>query len=92
MNGGLSRFCVEHGTGSTAVLIARLRAGTGVDDGDGASLVDERNMGVTKAHHVVGECGKARESGAAGVNVFIVWFPRTSMNKQNFGSSKLKFT
>ena len=84
MNGGLSRLRVENGTGSTAVLIPRLRAGTGVDDGDGASLVDKRNMSMTKARHVVGECSKVRESGAAGIDVFIVRFPRAAMDNQNF--------
>src|SRR5215210_2501939 len=92
MNGGLSRFCVEHGTGSTAVLIAWLRAGTGVDDGDSASLVDERNMSVTETYHVIGEGSEPCESGTARIDVFIVRFPRAGMDNQNFCAAKLKFT
>ena len=48
-------FEVKNGVGPTPVLIARLGAGTGIDDGDATNVLHHGHMGMPENHKVVRE-------------------------------------
>src|SRR5882724_139460 len=90
MNCRFPSLCIEDCVSSAAVLIAWLRARARVDHRDLPSLVEQRHMGVPETHEIMGERRKACQPRAAGINIFVVRFPRTGVDEQNLRPSKFQ--